>query len=112
MRLGQLRHRATIEQLSDQRPDFTGEPLREWEEVAQLRIGFEPEQEMLIQDNDQIERLRVTKAMVRYPGFQIVPTVMRVRSRDTIYNVVSATDVNAQKRWVSLTLKASDDDGS
>lgn len=109
MRLGQLRHRCVIERLSEQRPDFTGEPLREWEEVAQMRIGFEPEQEILLEDNEKIERVRVTKATMRYPGFKLMPNVMRIQARGTTYNIVSATDVNAQQRWVNLTLKASDD---
>lgn len=109
MRIGRLRHLATIERLSDQRSDFSGEPLREWEEVARMRIGFEPEQEILVEDNDKIERLRVTKAMIRYPGFKLMPNVMRIQARGTVYNIVSASDVNAQQRWVNLTLKASED---
>lgn len=111
MRLGNARHLGAIEFLEEQRPDFSGEPLREWSELATTYVGFEQEAETVLVDNDKVERLRTTTAYIRYPGFKVQPNVMRIRARGETYSIISAVEVDARDRWLKLTLKSGDENG-
>lgn len=109
MNIGRLRHRISLQQLTERQNHF-GAVVSEWQDVAQLWAEIKPISGREQLQNAQIQSEITAQIWLRYRP-DVKPT-MRVLHQNQQYEIVAALNHQGRSTMLQLLCKeVSDDDG-
>lgn len=99
MRAGKLRHRITIERVTEV-PGGTGEPTESWTSFAQVMASVEPLTGRELFDSSQTQQDTPTRFRTRYvPGVKVKD---RISWDSRLFDIVSVSSIDERDRELEI----------